>query len=106
GVVGILCVSLIDDWCGVPTDTSGRHEAPARGPNRLMLWLADRRRQLAASDGGVGRVDRVAGGGVCVVVGLGGVRVEGSGVTEQVSCVVRWAHPLGAQAHCLARLVL
>jgi hypothetical protein len=43
---------------------------------------------------------------VCVVVGLGGVRVEGSGVTEQVSCVVRWAHPLSVQAHCLARLVL
>lgn len=41
-----------------------------------------------------------------VVSSLGGVRVERSDVTEQISCVVRWAHPLGAQAHCLARLVI
>lgn len=40
------------------------------------------------------------------MVSLSGVRVERSGVAEQVSCVVRWAHPLGEHAHCLARLVL
>lgn len=40
-----------------------------------------------------------------MVVSLGGIRVERRGMVEQVSCVVRWAHPLGAQAHCLARLI-
>ncbi|MBV8996028.1 MAG: hypothetical protein JO287_20535 [Pseudonocardiales bacterium] len=41
-----------------------------------------------------------------MVAGVGGLRVECRGVTEQISGLVRWVHRLGEQAHCLARLVL
>jgi hypothetical protein len=41
-----------------------------------------------------------------VLVSQGGVRIERSGSVARVSCVLRWLHPFGAQAHCLARLVL
>jgi hypothetical protein len=40
------------------------------------------------------------------VVSVSGIRVERSGVIEQISCVVRWEHALLEHAHCLARLVL
>jgi hypothetical protein len=41
-----------------------------------------------------------------VVAGLGELRVERRGVTEQVSGVLGWTPALGERAHCLARLVL
>lgn len=41
-----------------------------------------------------------------VVVIRGGVRIDQVGTVEQVSCVLRWQHPLGTQAQCLARLII
>ncbi|MGH3671806.1 MAG: hypothetical protein ACRDSH_14410 [Pseudonocardiaceae bacterium] len=41
-----------------------------------------------------------------MVVSQGGVRIERSGSIQQVSCILRWSHRLGAQAHCLARLII
>ena len=43
---------------------------------------------------------------VSVVVSRNDVRVDQSRSGEQLSCVIRWPHALGGDAHCLARLVV